>query len=94
MVATKITGSLKIYPNPVQRGNTFNISLKVKQTGLYQIQITDAAGRVVLQKQIHAVLKEFTEKLLTDNRWSSGVFYISIIDNKNQLANKSSFILQ
>ena len=94
MVATKITGSLKIYPNPVQRGNKFNISLKLKQTGLYQIQITDAAGRVVLQKQIHAVLKEFTEKLLTDNRWSNGVYYICIIDNKNQLVNKSSFILQ
>ena len=94
MVATKITGSLKIYPNPVQRGNTFNISLKLKETGLYQIEITDAAGRVVLQKQIHAVLKEFTEKLLTDSRWSSGVYYISIIDNKNQLVNKSSFILQ
>jgi TonB-dependent SusC/RagA subfamily outer membrane receptor len=94
MVATKITGGIKIYPNPVQHGNTFNISLKLKQTGLYQILIADAAGRVVLQKQIHAVLKEFTEKIQADTRWSSGVYYISLVDNKNKLVNKSSFIFQ
>ena len=87
-------GSFKIYPNPVQRGNTFNLSLKLKQTGLYQIQITDAVGRTVLQKQIHAVSKEFTERVVADYRWSNGLYYISLMDNKNQLVNKSSFIMQ
>ncbi|MEO6251951.1 MAG: carboxypeptidase-like regulatory domain-containing protein [Ferruginibacter sp.] len=94
MFATKLTGALKIYPNPVQRGNTFNIALKLKQTGLYQIQITDATGRVVLQKQINVPGKEFTESIQADSRWSSGAYYISLIDSNNKLINKTSFIFQ
>jgi hypothetical protein len=69
-------------------------SLKLKQTGLYQIQITDASGRIILQKQINAHAKESTEKILADARWSGGMYYISIIDAQNKLVCKSSFIVQ
>jgi TonB-dependent SusC/RagA subfamily outer membrane receptor len=94
MFATKLTGAIKVYPNPVQRGNAFNVALKLKQTGLYQIQITDATGRIVLQKPVNALTKEFTENIAADSRWSSGIYYISLIDNKNKLINKTSFIFQ
>ena len=94
IIATKITGAIKLYPNPVQRGQQFNIALKLKQAGLYQVQINDATGRIVLTKQISANAKDFTEKILADNRWSSGVYYISIIDEKNNVINKSSFIVR
>ncbi len=90
----KSDDQLKVYPNPVQRGEQLNISLKLKQTGLHQIQVTDATGRIVLQKQINAISKEVTEKILTDNRWSSGIYYINIFDNKNKLVNKTRFIVQ
>lgn len=89
-----LNGNLKIYPNPVQRGEQLNIALKLKQAGLYQVQINDATGRIVLTKQISANSKDVTEKILADNRWSSGVYYISIIDEKNNLINKSSFIVR
>jgi TonB-dependent SusC/RagA subfamily outer membrane receptor len=94
MITTKITGAIKIYPNPVQRGNTFNITLKLKQAGFYQLQITDATGRIVLQKQINANTKDHTEKIIADIRWGSGVYYVSIIDNKMQLISKAGFIFQ
>lgn len=94
MIATKITGAIKIYPNPVQRGQQFSISLKLKQAGLYQMQITDAGGRIVLQKQINANSKEFTEKILADSRWSTGAYYISITDSKSKFISKTSFIFE
>jgi TonB-dependent SusC/RagA subfamily outer membrane receptor len=90
----KEDNEIKIYPNPVQHGNTINISLKLKQTSLYQIQIIDVQGRIVLQKQINVNTKEVTEKIFPDSRWSSGVYYINIIDNKNQLISKTSFRFQ
>ena len=89
-----LTGAIKIYPNPVQRGNEISIALKLRQTGLHQIQISDAAGQIVLQKQINASAKESTEKIIADARWSSGMYYMSITDAKNKLINKSSFIVQ
>ncbi len=94
IIANKFTGAIKVYPNPVQHGITFNVALKLKQAGFYQLQIIDAAGRIVLQKQISADTKEHTEKIIADSRWSGGVYYVGIIDNKNKLITKASFIIQ
>jgi TonB-dependent SusC/RagA subfamily outer membrane receptor len=94
MIATKITGAIKIYPNPVQRSQQFSIALKLKEAGLYQLHIRDAVGRIVLQKQISANAKELTEKIMTDSRWSAGIYYVSIINRKNQLVEKTSFIFE
>jgi TonB-dependent SusC/RagA subfamily outer membrane receptor len=94
MLVTKITGAIKVYPNPVQEGVPFNVALKLKQTGLYLMQVTDATGSIVLQKQINANAREYTEKIMPDSRWSSGAYYISIIDDKNKPVNKCSFIFR
>jgi hypothetical protein len=94
MLANKITGAIKVYPNPVQEGEPFNVALKLKKAGLYLMQVTDATGRIVLQKQINANSSEYKEKIVPDSRWSSGAYYISIIDNKNKVVNKSSFIFR
>jgi TonB-dependent SusC/RagA subfamily outer membrane receptor len=93
-INTIFTDSLKIYPNPVQRGDQINISLKLKQTGNHNIQIADATGRIVLQKQINAVTKGYTEKIPTDSRWSSGVYYIRVFDKSNKFISTNSFIVR
>lgn len=92
--AVEPDNSFKVYPNPAQRGNTINLSLKCKQTGLHQIHITDVNGRTVFYKRINAVTKEQTEMILCDGKWSAGLYYISLYDNKNKLVNKNSFIIQ
>ncbi len=93
-IKTILSDSLKIYPNPVQRGDQINISLKLKQTGSHNFQITDATGRIFLQKQFNTVAKECTEKIQTDNRWSSGVYYIRVFDINNKLVSKNNFMIQ
>jgi hypothetical protein len=92
--AVEPDNSFKVYPNPVQRGNTINLSLKFKQTGLHQIQITDVNGRRIFYKRINAINKEKNEMILCDSKWSAGMYYISLYDNKNKLVNKNSFIIQ
>jgi len=94
LITTKIAGALKIYPNPVQRCNAFTLSLKLKKAGNYNVQIVDAGGRVVLQKQIYATAKEFTDKVQTDNRWSGGTYFVRVVDNTNRLISTNSLILQ
>ena len=86
--------NIKIYPNPVEQTQFFNISLKLKQTGNHQIQIADAAGRIILQKRINAAVKDHTEKIIAESKWSGGVYYIRVFDAKNQLISKSSFIVR
>ena len=93
-VKTLLTDSIKVYPNPVQRNTGFSVSLKVKQVGNYSLQVTDASGRILLQQKFSAIAKEHTEKVMTDNRWAGGVYYIRVFDTQNKLIRKSSFIFQ
>lgn len=88
------TDAFTIYPNPVQRGNAINLNLNFKQTGLHQIQITDANGRAVFYKHINAVGKNQLEQIICDSKWAAGIYFVSLFDDKNKLVNKSSFIIQ
>jgi hypothetical protein len=94
LLSTKITGAIKIYPNPVAKGNAFNLALKLKETGSYKIQITDALGRIVLIKQINTTAKSYTEQVQTNAAWSSGIYYLSISNPKNILISTGSFSLK
>ena len=88
------TDTVKIYPNPVQRGNAFFISFKQQKVNDFTIRITDVQGRVMIQQQVNAFTKEHFEKILTGASWSSGVYYISLVDKNNKLISKKSFIVQ
>ena len=93
-VKTLLTDSIKVYPNPVQRNTVFSVSLKLKQAGNYSLQLTDASGRILLQQKFNATAKGHTEKVMSDSRWASGVYYIRVFDTQNKLVSKSSFIFQ
>jgi hypothetical protein len=83
-----------IYPNPVQRGNAITLALQLIATGIYHIQVTDVNGQIILQKEITAITKSPKEMLPCDSRWAAGIYYISVFNDKSQLINKSSFIVQ
>ena len=93
-ISTILTDSLKIFPNPVQRGSSFNVALKLNQPGEYSIQLADATGRIILQKRVNAVAKQQTEQITADSRWPAGICYVRIFNNKNQLISKSSFVVR
>jgi hypothetical protein len=94
LVKTKITGALKIYPNPIKKGNAFTLTCKLKETGKYNIQIFDASGKIVLQKQIIAASKIYTEQLQTSSSWGSAVYYLRLFDSNNKMIDTNSFIIQ
>ncbi len=95
IITSKVTdNSVKIFPNPVFSGNAITISLNFKRAGLHQIQIVDGNGRTVLYKRINAFNKTQNEVINIDSRWSAGIYYLSVIDSKNKLVNKNSFIIQ
>ncbi|MEI9959220.1 MAG: T9SS type A sorting domain-containing protein [Ferruginibacter sp.] len=81
-------------PNPVQKGNTINLSFKLKENGAYTIQVISAAGTMLLQKQVFASSKNYTEQLQTNGAWSSGVYYIRLLDINNKLISTNSFVIQ
>ncbi len=91
---TKLTGTLKIAPNPVQRGTAFNLSFTVKETGNYYIQITTAVGQVVKQQQINAAQNNITIHLMADINWAAGIYYLRLVDANNNVIGTNRFSVQ
>lgn len=73
---------IKIYPNPISKGNAFTLDLNLKTTGNYTVQITSAAGSLLLERKINALVKKHSEQIVSSIDWSSGIYYLRIIDDK------------
>ncbi len=86
--------SIKIYPNPVPKGNLVNIVLVVKQTGQYTLQLTDASGRLITQKKISVLAKQQTEQLQSSSNWSAGIYYLRLFDKNGRFAGISTLQVQ
>lgn len=85
--------TIKIFPNPVQKGNAILISLDQKQTGDINIRVTNVSGNILLNKRSTINGKELVEKIQTGASWASGVYYINVYDGKDKLINSNSFIV-
>ncbi len=91
---TAINDSIKISPNPVQRGAQFSTSLKLKEPGRYILQVVDAAGRIVEQQQLNAVSTKHQQKIICGNAWSSGVYFLRVLGYENKLVSNSRFVVK
>jgi CarboxypepD_reg-like domain/Secretion system C-terminal sorting domain len=86
--------SFSIYPNPVPKGSSFTISIKLKETGNLTIRINDAGGRLITGKKINAITKEWKEQFTAGSAWSGGLYYVKIINDKGILLNTGSLVVQ
>lgn len=69
---------VKIYPNPVARGNSFKVSLSLKQAGAYRMEILNAAGQIMHIQPLLMQTKEQVIDLHTQTAWSAGVYWLRI----------------
>jgi hypothetical protein len=90
---TAINDSIKIFPNPVKRGASFSVALKLKPGNNYTLQVLDITGRLVLQQQINATAKLATQNIQCGEQWSGGIYFIRIIGNAGKLISASRFVV-
>jgi hypothetical protein len=95
---TKITNffspSPVAYPNPVMRGNTITISLKLKQSGMYRFYIYDASGRLLMAQNHPIPAKSFTQSLNIPAGWSKGTYFIAIAGDDGKSIGKTKIVVQ
>lgn len=91
---TALNDSIKIYPNPVPRGTSFSVTLKLKQTGNYTLQIVDAAGKLLMQQQINMIGKIHQRNIQCDEHWNSGIYFLRVSGYGNKLAANSRFVIK
>lgn len=69
---------VRVYPNPVVRGNNIQVSLALKQTGTYKLELLNAGGQVMEVQPLMMRSKEQLATIPTSHAWSAGVYWIRI----------------
>ena len=77
-VPAALKKDIRIYPNPVVRGNDIRASVALKSTGEYKLELMDAAGNLVAVQPLIIQAKEQTVMVPTHVGWSAGVYWIRI----------------
>jgi TonB-dependent SusC/RagA subfamily outer membrane receptor len=69
----------KIFPNPIQKGQSFTIELTVPVAGIFNARVVSIDGRQLLTRSFTA---EGTSRIMiaTDTRWSAGTYFIQVND--------------
>jgi hypothetical protein len=91
-IKSRFNAPFKLYPNPAQPGQSFNIELK--QAGSYRIRISDANGRHLLQQFLNVAVKNDTQQIPIPAHWSGGSYLVTVIDEKGKLVGANKLLLQ
>ena len=73
-----LKNDVKVYPNPVVRGNSITVSLSLKQAGAYKLEVLNAAGQVMQVQPLLMQTKDQVIDLHTQVAWSAGIYWLRI----------------
>ena len=85
---------VKIYPNPVMRGNAIQVKLSLPQEGEYRLELLNNAGQVMLIQPLFMQTKEQQIDLYTQTKWSAGIYYVRISSPKSKKVFEAKVMLQ
>lgn len=85
---------IKVYPNPVVRGNNIQVKLKLPQTGQYRLELLNTAGQVMLIQPLFMQTKEQQIDLYTQAKWSAGMYWVRITSTKLKDVFEARVLLQ
>ncbi|OQP52037.1 hypothetical protein A4H97_25830 [Niastella yeongjuensis] len=69
---------IKIYPNPVVKGNNIKADLSLKKAGEYKMELLNVQGEVMIVQPLTMATKEQTVTIPTRNNWAPGVYCVRI----------------
>jgi hypothetical protein len=85
---------VRIYPNPAAPGSSINISLDLKATGPYKLELMDAAGKIVHVQAMQVAQKEQLIQLPTQSSWSRGIYWVRISNGTDKKVYQAKVVLQ
>jgi hypothetical protein len=85
---------VRINPNPVAPGNSATVSLNLKETGAYRMELLDASGRLVWAEGIQVNQPTQTVAIPTQSSWSRGVYWLRISSGKVKKVYQAKMLVQ
>ena len=85
---------IKVYPNPVVRGNNIWASLALQQPGEYKLELMNADGQVLAIQPVIVQTKEQVITIPTEQSWSAGIYWIRMSAPKIKNVYQAKVLLQ
>jgi hypothetical protein len=85
---------VKVYPNPVMRGNAIQVKLNLPREGEYRLELLSTAGQVMQVQPLFMQTKEQQIDLYTQTKWSAGIYYVRISSPKSKKVFEAKVMLQ
>jgi hypothetical protein len=89
-----IKKEVRIYPNPVAPGNSLTISMNLKETGEYKLELMDAAGRIVWVQALQVAQPSQVASIPTQSSWSRGVYWMRLSNGADKKVYQAKVLLQ
>lgn len=84
--------ALKIFPNPVSKGGNISISDLPLQQKELTLQVLDAGGRLIRQERSN--MNKSVQSISVDAKWSTGLYYIRVINEDGKQLSQGRFLVQ
>ncbi|MBO9205021.1 MULTISPECIES: carboxypeptidase-like regulatory domain-containing protein [Niastella] len=69
---------IRIYPNPVEKGDDIRASLSLKQAGEYKLELLNVQGEVMTMQKLVMATKEQAVNVPTQSSWAPGIYWVRI----------------
>lgn len=67
-----------ISPNPIQKGQNFQVNLQTKKKGNYLLKIIDASGKTIVEEKLNITSNNQTETISGSALQQAGIYFIHI----------------
>ncbi len=85
--------SLKIYPNPAQRGKMIQVQFNADQRKFYLLRIYTSKGECLLTEQIGQQFKKGLVQIVVPASWSAGTYFLSLYNNSSRMKTEQLIVL-
>ncbi|OQP52038.1 hypothetical protein A4H97_25835 [Niastella yeongjuensis] len=94
LIPAALKNDIKVYPNPVMRGNNIQAKLNLPLTGKYNLELLNTAGQVMLTQPLYIQTKGQLIDLYTQTNWSAGIYWLRISSTKMKNVFEARVLLQ
>ena len=84
--------TLRIYPNPVSKGNLFYIKCENDQKAL--IKVFNIQGKTIFQGETENLKTNGFITIAADDRWSAGAYFVQVTNGTGQVTGNGKIIVQ
>jgi hypothetical protein len=89
----KGTEKIAVYPNPV-KSNLFRINFEDKASGIYNVQLVDASGKLVSDRSLAVYTGAQVSEVRTDPSLTKGIYFVKILNQENREIFTKKIILE